>query len=107
MPSVDRMTGIVHIARAAPRFIEDRDPGDEHVYPRLRDMTKCPECGAPCEPEPSDAERERLLSDPDFNWYPPDGMYLQFGFGLAGGGFGTYACCERCDFFHKEQSDDE
>lgn len=103
------MSTVIHIAYAAPSFIEDRDPGDEHVYPRLHTLTKCPECGAPAPIEPTDEERARLLADPDYNWIPPDDDIdrLFFGFGLMGGGFGPYVVCERCGFFLKEQSSDE
>ncbi len=83
---------------------EDRDPGDEHHYPRPHSMTACPECGCPAEPEPTDEERAKIFADPDFHWSAPDGTYLAFGFGLMGGGFGAYVMCERCNFFHKEQS---
>ncbi len=69
----------------------------------MLDLKECPKCLAPREPEPSDEERARLLSDPDYSWAPPDGEYLHFGFGLLGGGYGTYAMCDRCDFFVKEQ----
>ncbi len=88
---------------AAPAFTEYRDLGDEHVHPHPSDMTACPSCGAPQTPEPTDAERARIISDPDYYWFPPDGDYLVIGFGLMGGGYGTYAICDRCDFFHKVQ----
>lgn len=61
----------------------------------------CIKCGAQMAPEPTDAERARLLADPDYDWYPPDGEYLSAGFGLMGGGYGPYVCCDRCGFFAK------
>lgn len=96
--------GFIHVDLAAPEFVADRDPGDEHVYPHPHALTKCPECGCLPEPEPTDEERARLLAEPDFNWFPPDGEYLCFGFGLCGGGYGSYAGCDRCGFFLKHQA---
>lgn len=61
----------------------------------------CPRCGARCAPEPTDAERERLLADPDFTWQPPEGVYLEPGFGLMGGGYGPFVVCDGCGFFAK------
>lgn len=89
---------------AAPEFITDHDTGDEHTHPHPLSMTECPGCSAPREPEPTDEERQRLFHEPDYEWTPPEGDYLRIGVGLAGGGFGTYATCDRCDFFHKTQS---
>lgn len=60
----------------------------------------CPRCGAKAAPEPTDEERKRILEDADFNWSPPDGDYLEIGFGLMGGGYGTYVICG-CGFFAK------
>lgn len=88
---------------AAPAFIEHRDPGDEHSYPHPYAMLSCPSCGAPQTPEPTDAERDRLISDANYEWFPPDGEYLVIGYGLMGGGHGVYAVCDRCNFFHKVQ----
>lgn len=61
----------------------------------------CIKCGAQTAPEPTDEERARILADADFHWFPPDGEYLYVGFGLMGGGYGTYVCCDRCGFFAK------
>ncbi len=88
---------------AAPEFISDRDPGDEHEYGHPHEMTRCPECGCPAAPEPSREERERIFADADFVWFPPEGIYLHFGFGLMGGGCGSYCVCDRCGFFHKQE----
>lgn len=96
----------LHIALAAPEFIADHDAGDEHAYPPLSKLRACPECNAPTAPEPTDEERARLLADADFTWERPDdggALYLEFGFGLMGGGYGPYACCDRCGWMGKEQ----
>lgn len=39
---------------------------------------------------------------------PKCGTETQFGFGLAGGGYGPYVACmnDACDFFAKRQSDE-
>lgn len=61
----------------------------------------CVKCGAKPAPEPTDEERARLLADPDYHWLPPDGVYLECGFGLMGGGYGPWVSCDRCGFFAK------
>lgn len=61
----------------------------------------CIRCGTQTAPEPTDEERAHIFADPDFHWFPPDGDYLYIGFGLMGGGFGTYVNCDRCGFFAK------
>ena len=40
---------------------------------------------------------------------PKCGSKTDFGFGLAGGGYGAYVACESddCDFFAKRQSEDD
>lgn len=93
----------IHVDLAAPRFIVDRDAGDEHKYPPLSALHRCPSCNAPRPPEPTPAERARILNEPDFYWWPPPGLYLEGGFGLYGGGYGPYVECDRCGFFLKEQ----
>lgn len=98
------MTLRVMLDLAAPAFISDRDAGDEHAYPSIADMAACPECGAPNEPEPTPLERAWIFERPDYEWVEPPGVYLRHGYGLMGGGFGNYVTCERCGFFHKEQS---
>lgn len=60
----------------------------------------CIQCGAPPRPEPTDEERARILADPDFTWQPPDGNYIEGGFGLMGGGYGPFVICD-CGFFLK------
>lgn len=96
------MSNFLHVDLASPAYLEDRDTGDEHQYPRLSEIQACPACDAPCEPEPTNEERAQLLADADYTWFPPDGMYLTRGFGLMGGGYGPYVTCDRCGFFLKE-----
>lgn len=67
----------------------------------------CPSCGTPAEPEPSDAERQRIWDEPDYNWFPPEGTYLVAGFGLMGGGYGAYVVCDGCGFMAKCVEEDE
>lgn len=97
------VAGAIFVELAAPCFIEDRDPGDEHDIGPVGKLRACPGCGAPAEPEPTPEERARIFADPDYNWQEPDGAYLRFGFGLCGGGFGVYAGCDRCGAFYKDQ----
>ncbi len=61
----------------------------------------CIRCGAPAQPEPTDEERQRIFDEPDYQWFPPVGEFLCVGFGLMGGGYGTYVTCDRCGFFGK------
>lgn len=61
----------------------------------------CIRCGAPPEPEPTDEQRARIFADPDYEWPRPEGEFLFGGFGLMGGGYGPFVCCDRCGFFLK------
>lgn len=61
----------------------------------------CIRCGAPPQPEPTDEERQRLFDDLEYSWLPPAGAYIFSGFGLVGGGYGPYVCCDGCGFFLK------
>lgn len=38
---------------------------------------------------------------------PRCGQHVTTGYGMMGGGIGTYRCCEGCDFFEKVQDEDE
>ena len=82
-------------------FVED----DRHAASRddLAVMLErgCIQCGAPPRPEPTDEERARIFADPDYTWSPPDGLYIEGGFGLMGGGYGPYVMCDGCGFFLK------
>lgn len=66
----------------------------------------CPLCGSTATPEPTDDERDRIISDPDYNWSPPEGNFMYTGYGLAGGGCGTYIECG-WGFFAKVLDEDE
>lgn len=78
------------------------DPQSTHPH----SLKHCPKCGTPAEPEPTDEERAKIFADPDYTWEAPPGPYLCFGFGLMGGGYGSYAVCEKCEFFLKVESPD-
>lgn len=78
-------------------------PAWDFTAEQLRELIDrgCIKCGAQTEPEPTAAERQRILDDLDFHWGSPDGEYLYVGFGLMGGGYGPYVHCGRCGFFGK------
>lgn len=61
----------------------------------------CPKCGTLAAPEPTEEERQRIMDEPEYMWFPPDGIYLCVGFGLAFGGYGTYVQCDGCGFIAK------
>lgn len=90
--------GYIHLDLA---YVENRE--HEFTIDQLRELQDrgCIRCGAQMPPEPSDEERKRIFDDPDYEWPRPDGVYLEPGFGLMGGGYGHYLSCDGCGFFAK------
>ena len=54
----------------------------------MEDKIRCKECGKTAEPE---------------DLCPNCGIHLIFGYGLAGGGMGSYGMCDSCDYARKAQ----
>lgn len=57
----------------------------------------------------SATEEQKKNTQPLLDVCPKCGTHTEFGFGLAGGGYGTYVYCptDGCDYFAKHQLENE